>query len=426
MRILIVSYESWRETNNGGNVLSNIFESFSDAEFAQVYCSGELPQNSLCKKYYQISDLMLLNKTKGIRLEERDYSIERITSEIVPENNIKNRIPNLFRNASLLAREVLWQIFNWKTSDLVAFVKDFNPDIIFAPCYSYFHVSQLALYIKHVANCPMISYISDDNYSLNQFNYWPSFIINRLITRKWIRRLFSESSLIYTMTELQKKEYENIFHRPMKILCKSADFRMRNKEIEYPIQFVYAGGLYLNRWKVLAKLAESIKKINDNQVKAQLHIYSSSLLNKRQMLYLNDGNNIVFHSLISYYELMEQYRKSDVAVLVESFDRKNRLITRLSFSTKIIDCLNSGCAIMAIGPASQAGIAYLRENNSAICVDNIKKINSAINTIIENNSVISDYAHKAYILGAKNHNKCVIQEGIKKDFINVLNSVGDY
>ena len=75
-----------------------------------------------------------------------------------------------------------------------------------------------------------------------------------------------------------------------------------------------------------------------------------------------------------YQGLIEKYRNSDVAVHVESFDLKNRLTTRLSFSTKIIDCMNSGCAILAIGPNSQAGMAYLKDNNAAICINNIKDI----------------------------------------------------
>ena len=56
MNILVVSYEAWRDTNNGGNVLSNIFCAFPEANIAQVYCSGELPANSICRKYFQISE----------------------------------------------------------------------------------------------------------------------------------------------------------------------------------------------------------------------------------------------------------------------------------------------------------------------------------------------------------------------------------
>ena len=73
MNILVISYEAWRETNNGGNVLSNIFSAFPNENIAQIYCSGELPENGICKKYFQISDSMLLTRQKGRQLEEKDY-----------------------------------------------------------------------------------------------------------------------------------------------------------------------------------------------------------------------------------------------------------------------------------------------------------------------------------------------------------------
>ena len=94
MNILIVSYEAWRETNNGGNVLSNIFAAFPDAALAQVYCCGEQPQNGVCRKYFQISDGMLLTKEKGRILPERDYSVDNGQR---PEGQVKEKIPALLK-----------------------------------------------------------------------------------------------------------------------------------------------------------------------------------------------------------------------------------------------------------------------------------------------------------------------------------------
>lgn len=422
MNILIVSYEAWRETNNGGNVLSNIFTAFPEAEIAQVYCCGERPQNSVCRKYFQISDSMLLSKQKGQRLPECDYSADPDTQSTVLENRIKGRIPALFKETSLLARELLWVLFDWKTDALKQFVLDFQPDLIFAPCYSYFHVSKLALYIKQTAQCPMISYISDDNYSLKQFRLSPSFWINRVITRKWIRRHFSQCALVYTMTELQKKEYTAKFGRPMKILCKSAEFEERNREIGEPIQFIYAGGLYLNRWKILSQLGKVLETLNSTGLKAQLHIYSGSRLREREAMSLNDNQNTFLHGAIPYRELMERYRNADVAIHAEAFDLKNRLLTRLSFSTKIIDCMSSGCAILAIGPAGQAGISYLRDHDAAVCVSNMKELHTSVAGLIADKEQIRAYSRKAYELGRRNHIKSRIDEGIRQDFSAIVHS----
>lgn len=420
MNILIVSCEAWRDTNNGGNVLSNVFCSFPDANIAQIYCSGETPQNSVCQTYFQIADSMLLSRQKGRRLETRDYSGNNEPQADVVDNKVKNSIPKLLREPALLGRELLWVFSNWRTPELESFVRDFKPDVIFAPCYSYFHVSKLALHVKRIAGCPMISYISDDNYSLKQFRFSPSFWVNRLITRKWIRRHFAAASLVYTMTEMQKNEYEALLKRPMKVLCKSAEFSERDREIGSPIRYIYAGGLYLNRWKVLAQLGRAIGEINREGVQAELHIYSGSRLSGRKQAKLNDGKNIFLHAAVPFHELIRLYEASDVAVHVESFDLRNRLVTRLSFSTKIIDCMNSGCAILAVGPKTQAGIAYLRENDAAVCVHDIQELSAAVASLTKHPETLRAYAHRAMLLGRKNHVKADIEEQIRRDFASVV------
>lgn len=420
MNILIVSYEAWRDTNNGGNVLSNVFSAFPEAKIAQVYCSGELPQNSVCRTYFQIADSMLLSSQRGRALEERDYSVDETGTASVTENRVKNRVPSLLKEPVLLARELLWVFTNWRTPELEAFVRNFKPDVIFAPCYSYFHVSKLALHIKSIANCPMISYISDDNYSLKRLCFSPSFWINRLITRKWIRRHFAACSLVYTMTDMQKEEYEAKLGCSMKVLCKSAEFTDCRQAAGSPVRFIYAGGLYLNRWKVLAKLAEAIREVNGDELRAELHIYSGSHLKERQARRLHDGKHAFLHGAIPFFELTERYRESDVAIHAESFDRKNRLITRLSFSTKIIDCMNSGCAILAVGPADQAGIAYLKKHDAAVCVGDMKDLTEAVRELTVRQDLIPAYAAKANLLGRQNHSKRRIDEELRRDFAHIV------
>lgn len=422
MKILIISYEAWCNTNNGGNVLSNIFEAFPDDDIAQIYCSGETPGNSICKKYFQISDSMLLTREKGKRLEVRSYAADYAEPSAAIENKINNRIPKVFKSASLLVREVLWTAFNWRTKELESFITEFAPDIIFAPCYAYYHVTKLALYVKSIANCPMISYISDDNYTLKHLNFYPSFWINKLITRKWIRRFFPECSLVYTMTQIQKREYEELFNRPMKILCKSADFEYIKKNAGSPISFIYAGNLHLNRWKVLAELAKSIAEVNGDKVKARLDVFSGTQLKQYQIKKLNDGKNVIFHGQIPYSELEKRYRESDIAVFTESFDLRNRMYTRLSFSTKIIDCLSSGCAVLAVGPEDQGGMAYLKDNDAAICVNDINDLTPTIKKITDNPSLIIEYSKKANQLGKQNHNKENIGKELRQDF----NRVAEY
>ncbi len=418
MNILVISYETWCDTTNGGNVLSNIFADFKDDNFAQIYCSSGLPQNRLCSRYYQISDKMLM--TRSGRSFETDGTAQQ---ESVPAQDAlftktKNSpLHEFFR----LGREIMWKVFPWKTKELSKFITGFKPDVIFAPCYYYAHTSWLAQYAYKLTGCPIISYISDDNYSMRKISFSPSFWINKLITRKAIRNLFSKCSLIYTMTDAQKREYEEIFCKPMKILCKSASFEdVQSNPPHKPIRLLYGGGLYLKRWKILLEIKKALEKINSGEKKAYLDIFTAQNPPQKYVNALNDGKNSFIRPAVSYERLMQEYHASDIAVHVESFDRKNFLLTRLSFSTKIIDCLRSGCAVFAIGPRGQAGIDYLEDNDAAVCVRDKEDIFTALCGLIDNTQMISDYSRRAIELGRRNHSASEIAAGIKKDFEQII------
>lgn len=65
--------------------------------------------------------------------------------------------------------------------------------------------------------------------------------------------------------------------------------------------------------------------------------------------------------MLCHYEKMKKLmNQSDIVLLVESFNQDNISDVQYSFSTKIIDCLQSGCGVMAIGPQNISAIEYLR------------------------------------------------------------------
>lgn len=59
-------------------------------------------------------------------------------------------------------------------------------------------------------------------------------------------------------------------------------------------------------------------------------------------------------------------RQADILVYAESFDKSRRSLVRQSFSTKIVDYLNSSRSIFAVGLNDVASIDYFIKNNSAV------------------------------------------------------------
>ncbi len=421
MKILIISMETWRSDTNGGNVLANIFEDFQ-AEFAQVYCSSGMPENNICLKYFQMTDGMAIQNILHKKKMGFSFKIDDVKKE--KKEDIDNQILKIKKKGSFeilrVAREIVWALSDYKNQDLKKFVLDFDPDIIFAPCYGTTYMLSLTRYIAKLTNKPVISYISDDLYSLRQLRFSPIFWINRFVIRKCVRKTWEYYSLIYTMTSAQIQLMSKL-GKPMKILCKSGDFNkeLGGKVVSYPIRLIYAGGLYLDRWKTLQLLTDAMRSVGNN--KFILDIYTGSALPKEGEKKLNDGIISRVHSSISYDQLMKEYKKSDIALHVESFNIKNRLNVRMSFSTKIIDCLDSGCAVMAICDKKQGGYMYLKEKDAAICVDSPKMIEKALKNILNNPQSIQIYREKALKCGRENHLKEKILLDLQNDFCNITN-----
>lgn len=418
MKILVISMEAWRSDTNGGNVLTNIFTDF-DAEFAQIYCSSGKPQNKICSQYFQMTDAMAIRNI----LKKGKMGIVFSMGEKFNEEQLRTdeTISNVKKLGSFeflrVAREIIWELSDYKNEKLKKFVLDFNPDVIFAPCYGVTYMLALTRYVANLTKKPIVSYISDDFYSLRQFRLSPIFWLNRFVIRRKVRQTWEYYNLIYTMTSTQR-DLMGKLGKPMKILCKSGAFdaERTEKQVNKPIRLIYAGGIYLNRWKTLGMVAEAIRKINENQVQFVLDIYTGNSLSKKAEKLLNDGKNSVVHSVISYEQLMEEYDKSDIALHVESFDLKNRLNVRMSFSTKIVDCLDSGCAVMAVCDAKQGGYVYLKENDAAICVNSSKDIEKTLKKIQKYPEIIHEYREKAKQCGRRNHLQKNILKNMKQDF----------
>ena len=437
MRVLIISGETWRDDSNGGNVLSNIFSGTSYS-FAQIYCNPTEPYNKLCKDYFQITDRDAVNY-----LLKRDCRKEKavgreIHYDAFPDNPGKwssgngtsafYRIVKKFRFESFYVfQEILWKMVPLENDRLEKFIKDFAPDIIFAPCYASHRMLRLTRYAAKLTGKPVISYISDDNYSLKQLRLSPVYWINRLVLRRHMRKTIPLYSLLYTMTDEQKAELEKEFDIPIKILRKHADFTAeapkKNRD-KKQIRLIYAGGIYLNRWKTLSKISEAIKKLNcGSETKFRLDIYTQNELSEKQRKILDNKESSFLHAAVPFDKLTDIYNESDIALHCESFDARYRYSTRMSFSTKIIDCLHSGCAVMAIAWKEHSGLIYLKREEAAFCIEDTEQIEPTLRKIQKNPDLIDEYAIRAWECGKRNHNTCDVRKMLQDDFEKISGTV---
>lgn len=106
---------------------------------------------------------------------------------------------------------------------------------------------------------------------------------------------------------------------------------------------------------------------------------------------------------VAYSEVEKTLKEYDLVLFVESFVKKYRNTAYLSFSTKVVDYLASSRAIVAVGPSDSAPISYLEENDAAIIVSEINKLEEKLRFITNNPDIVSEYALKGFQIGEKNH-----------------------
>ena len=427
MRILVISDEVWNDTIHGNNVLSNWFQGFS-AEFANIYCSPGFPKNTCCDRYFQITDGMMIQsilkgKQAGIVTRMQGKCDKKYNSTDVENIGwMRKYCGDLLR----FLKSVVWTFGRYNEDALGKFISDFQPDIIFSPRYANPKILRLERVVKKYANCPMIAFTGDNEYSLRMVCYSPFGWINKFWTRAALKKNSDMYSLYYTLSDEQKAEYEKVFHCPIKILRKCTPPSVKTlpeiTPLHKPIKMVYAGKLYYERWKTLAQIGSTIHTLNVGNKKFQLDIYTADILDNQEKKALNFPESVYIHGPVSQEEVLKIYRDSDIALHVESFQRKYRLLTRVSFSTKIIDCLSCGCALMTVAWKEHSGLTYLKREDASLCVDDLKKLPDILKMIGENSSQLQSYKEKAVSCLKRNHMRAAVQNELFLDFQKAIES----
>lgn len=409
MKILILSSTPWTKDNSFGNSFSNIFEGLEDIEIANIYCKYGKPETDLVSKFFQITEKSMFRNLKNPKVPSgQEVFVEKTDNSDIVEPKSADLARKKRWIVMFWARDLIWQIGRWKSPELKKFIDDFNPDIIFQPVYYVRHMNRIANFIKKYTGVPMYGYVSDDVYTLKQFSLSPLYWINRFLCRAKVRKVVKQCEILYTISEIQRSEYEKIFKVPCKILTKSANFdepAQVKEQYNKPLQLVFTGNIGTNRWKSLAIIADALKEINADSVKAEMKIYTGTPLTDEMKKSLNVNNASQIMGFVSSSEIPKIQSDADMLIHVESADFKSKLAVRQSFSTKIVDYLKMARPILAIGPKDVASIEHLYRNDCAIVADNKEDLVKKLNSVLSDETKLTEIALRGYECGKKYHNK---------------------
>lgn len=431
MNILIFTKSEWSDENSTGNTFTNLFSNIDEEKIANLYCKNTKPNNNVCVNYYSISDLDIVKsflppfKKPGKAFKQRG---KKNISENNKTLNTESYLYNIFRGKNsiipLMLQNIIWSTNRWNNKKLDRYLKDFNPDIIFVPAFQNIYTNRILWELKKRTGAKIVLFLADDYF--HDENKKRRFLSKSYYDRRKqaITKSIKLASLHYCISHKQQKEYSKRFNTEMKILYKGGNFEIQpTYEVSDSerINLVYIGSLYYGRWKTLSLLAKKMEKINEyNSVKFFLKIYSQYQPTEEVLKNIERKDISKFYGKIPAESVGNTMKNSDIVLHIESFEEEEKNLTRLSFSTKIVDCLESGRTLFAIGDEEAASIEYLSKDNVALIANNSDEIMNVLREIQQDTSILNSYAQRGWEYGEKHHKITTIRKKLYKDLEDII------
>ncbi len=213
-----------------------------------------------------------------------------------------------------------------------------------------------------------------------------------------------------------KKEYDELLGISSVILTKGVDCtlsQVTSVGSKPPYHIVYAGKLSYGRDETLVALSKAIQHVNQDRQTFILDIYSQSTPSDSAMKDLNCEGCSVFHGAVAQSEVNLVLQRADILLIAEALEGKHKNISRLSFSTKVTDCLSKGKCVLLIAPKDNATTEYLQENQAAVVVSSSIDMERQLQKLKKDPAIMNIYAARALQLVQSNHS---IQEIQRKLF----------
>lgn len=430
-KVLIVSRLVWNEKGRTSSTLANIFANYDSEKLAMIYIETKQPYSKVCKQFFRISEVSLISRIFKWNTKTGQYIDNRNREYIETKTSVAKKEARLFsffrKNRSEfyeIAREILWLFGGWKSKALKEFIHDYKPDVIWIDGSPLILMNRLSNYVIKEAGVPASIFMQDDIYTWEGCQKGLLHKLHRYFLRKVVLKLTSRCSNMFTASPKMKEEYERIFGLNAQFITKGVEFdklKLVEKPVISPIRLVYMGKMIYGRIYSLIQIAQTLKEINKNGIRMVMDVYSADPLSDEEYRSLFIDDMVTQKPLVPYSEVNNVIQQNDVVVFVESFDPRFINVARLSFSTKIVDYLQSGKCILAVGPGECGPIKYLRDEDAAIVAGNTTEIGVCVKKLMDPN-IISNYANKSTICARKNHEKSLMDNRIFGTLVRIVNN----
>lgn len=422
------------------NCQSRAFESYFNGinpdDLAQIFTYQYVPPKGHCGKLYQITDGMMLKRffNSKYKVGKKYYRDELnedggIISKKISERKSPNKLTEFLyrygrkdRPSTYLLRGILWRKKKWCTDDLIQWLEEFKPDVIFLSFSDDFFIPKIAKFVAEYFDIPIVSSIADDYFFNDRISFSPLYYIYRFLYKSLITSLLTRkgSTAVYIGDKIRDK-YNTYFGMEGETLYLTTNINRRtflpiNRK---KVRIGYFGNVRLGRNLSLVEIGNALQNIDS---KFEIDVYTNEKEKRFTKILLNKPG-INLKGSIPYNEVQEKIKEYDILAVVESFRPKDIKIVKYSISTKVPDSIASGVPVLAYGDKACGAIDYLDSTNCTATCSNKDELVSTIDKLINSESLQKRLYEKSQVVIEKNHD---LNKNVKTFSILLKKSLEEY
>lgn len=425
MKVLIISHNPITTQNSMGITFLSLFSQFQREELCQIFIYPTVPNEQRCTSFYRVTDKEVLSSLlkfcipgEPIRAEQTDRSdgLFENAQDRALYRNTKNK--SAFRR---LLRDAMWRISRWYSPKLRQWLDQEKPDCIFlAPGAAKF-VYNMALRISKDLHIPIVTYVCDEYYFVDDPGKGLERLRLNLLQRK-INKTMADSAHLITISQELKDVYTRKFGIPATVIMtgSSQPIAQQIQLVTEPKEICYFGGLRCNRYVSLAQIGRELDELNrlrGEEYKLRIYTFEQH----RQILSAFDGiRSIEVCKAVTGKDYEQTFQAAQLLLHVEAFDEASIDLVKHSVSTKIADSLASGKTLLAYAPECVSSIKHLQRTNSAILATSHTELRKMLECAFQDEAARKKAATNALFAASQFHDSRIAGEKLRQVIEKVI------
>lgn len=290
-------------------------------------------------------------------------------------------------------------------------VDQFSPDIIYTLGGDILPLTMALYFSKRYNNKPILLHYMDNWVETKYRGGGVNNIFRHILMKKLKKiQLLGTTALVISpmMAQHYNKLFDGVRHFALMNCTNINNCSTERLDKLGVVNFVYTGGLHLNRYEQLLTIETAIKQINEkqNKVYGRLLIYTGEQdKNLYEKKFCKEITSFI--PFVAHDQIQKVFETADILVHVESFDMELISYTKYSISTKISEYMLSGRPILCYAPSTIAVYKYIDSNNAGVCASNPVELQTAIETCIYDQTQMIEKGRNGRAIAASNHTPIV-------------------